>query len=62
MEIAFDTTQSEAEKRRLDKDKLIVACVHELYEDEMLESAIPEILQRLGEFMETDQIKIRNQN
>ena len=62
MEIAFDTTQSEAEKRRLkrrlDKDKLIVDCVRELYEDEMLESAIPEILQRLGEFMEADQIML----
>ena len=35
-----------------------MACVHELYEDEMLESAIPEILQRLGEFMEADQIML----
>lgn len=62
LEIAFDTTQSEAEKQRLkrmlDNEKLIVDCVRELYEDEMLESAIPEMLRRLGEFMEADQITL----
>ena len=29
-----------------------------LHEDEMLESAIPEMLRRLGEFMEADQITL----
>ena len=62
LEIAFDTTKSEEEKQRLktmlDNEKLIVDCVRELYEDEMLESAIPEMLRRLGEFMEAERITL----
>lgn len=56
MEIAFDNTQSECEKLQLrftlDAEKMITECIRTLYQESVLESAIPQVLKRLGSFLQ----------
>lgn len=56
LEIAFDITEAEAEKQELKytlkTENLIMECVRTLYQGHKFNETIPQILERLGQFLE----------
>ena len=62
MEIAFDTTESEKEKMQLkymlEANEMVTECVRTLYQQNDIETATSQILERLGSFLCADRTYI----
>lgn len=62
MELAFDTTESEKEKLQLkftlEANEMITKCVQTLYQSEDIDTAISQVLERLGSFLSADRAYI----
>lgn len=58
MEIAFDTTEAEAEKQvlknTLEAEQMVMKCVRILYQEHNLSVSIPKVLENLGHFFTAD--------
>lgn len=58
MEIAFDMTQAQEEKQALkntlDAQEIVMGCVRKLYQEHDMNQSIPQVLQRIGEFLKAD--------
>lgn len=58
LEIAFDTTEAEAEKQALkntlDAEQMVMDCVRTLYQEHDLSVSIPVVLERLGRFFSSE--------
>lgn len=62
LEIAFDTTEMEAEKLRLkftlDAEKMITECVRTLYQGRDTKQSVSKVLEKLGSFLNADRAYI----